>query len=84
MSNEPQKKTFSLKAVETQLLITTSQAHNSVISNITSFIAMERLAYPVTTNTRFKFSDDLKSLEIWEEPEVAEVVTDTSKPEAKE
>lgn len=65
------KKTFSLKPIEQQLLHTQQESYFNSLSNILSFIALERLAYHVTENTRFKWDED--KLEVWEdEPQTPE------------
>lgn len=67
MDNKPKDlKTFSLKPIEKQLLDTQRESYFNSLSNVLSFIAIERLAYHVTQDTRFKWEDD--KLEIWEEP----------------
>ena len=42
--------------------------HQALLSNFISFIAMERLAYPVTEKTNFQLASDLSAIEI-SEPE---------------
>jgi hypothetical protein len=49
---------FILKPIEINLLQAIQQAHNSELSNILSFIALERLAYKVTEHTQFRVEDD--------------------------
>lgn len=76
MDDKPNNlKTFSLKPIEKQLLDTQRESYFNSLSNVLSFIAIERLAYRVTQDTRFKWDED--KLEIWEEPAIvpeAEVI----------
>lgn len=77
---EPKK--YSLKPLETQLLKTTIDQHGIMMSNLVSFIGIERLAINVTQNTRFSFNEDLTEITVTEEqPEAPDtgVVTDTVK-----
>lgn len=46
-------KTYSLKEIEINLINLTQQQWQVAVSNILSFIALERLAYNVTENTQF-------------------------------
>ena len=62
-------KQFTLKPIETQVLLVEQQLFQSSISNIISMIAVERLGYEVTQNTKFNLSDDLKTLTISEDEE---------------
>lgn len=62
MSKKPEVKEFGLKPIEVQLINTIQQA---VMSNTISYIALERLAYQVTINTKFEIQGD--KLRIWEE-----------------
>lgn len=63
----PERKTFGLKPIEQQLLNTQRDAYFNSLSNVLSFLAIERLAYNVTNDTRFQWDDD--KLQVWEEPE---------------
>lgn len=74
-----EKKTFGLKAIESQLLGTTHQNSQAIMSNILTLIASERLAYHVTENTRFDVSNDLSSITIYEAivPEASEAPPET-------
>lgn len=82
MPTEP--KQFNLKPIETQLLSATQAQFQTLVSNVLSFIAIERLAYTVTENTQFAVSQDFTTVSISErEPEAApEVVTGTSAKDA--
>jgi hypothetical protein len=61
------QKEFSLKSVESQLLAIAIQQHQALISNLVSYYAIERLAYPVDANTKFELSNDLKQVRIYQE-----------------
>lgn len=65
------KKTFSLKASESNLLIYTKQHLDAIFSGMISTIAMDRLAYKVTDKTKFELSADYTTVTISEvvEPE---------------
>jgi hypothetical protein len=66
-------KQYSLKDIETQLLNVFQQQQSVMLSNLLSFIAIERLAYTVTANTRFQLDPEFKKMTINEvEPAVAE------------
>lgn len=63
--------TYSLKPIETQILMETQRQFQVLVSNLLSMIAIERLAYEVKENTQFNVSPDFKTLSISEpEPEV--------------
>lgn len=65
-------KHYDLKEIEVQLLNVFQQQQSVMLSNILSFIAIERLAFNVTANTRFELSPDFKKITITEvEPEQA-------------
>lgn len=75
-------KEYSLKELETQLLNVFQQQQSVMLSNLLSFIAIERLAYNVTPNTRFELSPDFKKLTVTEvepAPEDTGVVTEAPK-----
>lgn len=78
-------KTYSLKAIETQLLRTTMQQMHTLLSNEMAMIAIERLAYNVTADTKFEFNDDLTEVTISENvpPEDTGVVTEAPKKGSK-
>ena len=57
-------KEYSLKEIETQLLYVFQQQQSVLLSNILSFIAIERLAVNVDANTRFELSPDYKKITI--------------------
>lgn len=71
-------KEYSLKPLETQLLATTQQQFQVLVSNLLSFIAIERLAYTVTEKTQFAVSPDFTSVSISEKEDAPEVVTGKS------
>lgn len=50
---QPQEKQFSLKESELRMLMGIEELKNQQLSLFLSFIAMERMAYNVTLNTRF-------------------------------
>lgn len=58
--------TYSLKPAESQLLKVTHQQMMNIITNEMAMIAIERLAYRVTENTRFAFNEDMTEVEISE------------------
>lgn len=51
---KPEEKQFSLKPVEIKLIEALQQSYFSNLANTLSFIALERLAYPVSQNTRYR------------------------------
>lgn len=65
---KPEPKKYSLKKVESTMLQVMINQHQALLSNFISFIAMERLAYPVTEQTNFQLANDLSAIEI-SEPE---------------
>lgn len=67
-------KQYSLKAIETQLLNTVMQQQATMLSNLCSFIAIERLNMTVTENTRFEINDGATEITISETPETGEVI----------
>lgn len=71
----PEKKTFSLKPNESELINGELRRHNVALASIFSFIAIERLAYPVDAQTAFQPSADLRHLDIWQ-LEVEDVETE--------
>lgn len=72
-------KEFSLKEIETQLLYVFQQQQSVLLSNILSFIAIERLAVTVDGNTRFELSPDYKKITITQvEPEAEAGVIETA------
>lgn len=66
--NGPEKKRFSLKPNESELLRGEFQRHNISLASMLSFIAVERLAFPVDPQTAFTLEDDLKTLVVWQQP----------------
>jgi hypothetical protein len=71
--SKPAEKEFGLKDIELRLVETLQQTYFQNLSNVLSFIALERLAYPVTENTRFRIEE--KKLFIHEEKAEEEVET---------
>ncbi len=59
-------KEFGLKQSEASMLQAFQQLNNNYISLLLSFVANERLAQPVTQDTRFHVEGN--KLFIWEEP----------------
>lgn len=57
MAKKEVEQQFALKAIELQMVSTLQQAYFSNLSNFLSFVALERLAYKVTENTRFRIED---------------------------
>lgn len=70
---EKTEKEYSLKPIELRLVEAIQSAYFSNLSNTLSFIALERLAYDVTENTRFRVEDG--KLFIHEEAKEEEVAT---------
>lgn len=71
---------YSLKPAESQLLKVTHQQMMNIITNEMAMIAIERLAYNVTEQTRFQFNEDMTEVEITEvESEDAGIVTEAPK-----
>jgi hypothetical protein len=74
-SSEPQEKMFSLKEIEMRSLRNIQQRNNDSLLDFLSFVALERLAYDVTKNTRFRVGEDndlyISELEEKKEEEVA-------------
>lgn len=68
MEDKPAEKEYSLKTIETQMLQVLQDGYFNTLSNFLSFISLERLAYQVTPNTRFKWEGD--KLTIWEDETV--------------
>lgn len=65
--NKPEAKQYSLTGIETQLLKVTQQNFQTVLSNEMAMIAVQRLNYNVTQNTRFVFNDDMSEVTISED-----------------
>lgn len=84
---EPNKQTFNLKDIETELLKVIITNHNATFSAVLSSIANERLGYKVTANTQFQLTPDLKTINISELPEdvpVAKAPEAETQPPAEE
>ncbi len=73
MSKLPEEKEYSIKPIELRLVETLQQTYFQNLSNVLSFIAIERLAYDVTENTRFRIEGD--KVYIKEEAKEEEVST---------
>ncbi len=58
MSKKPEETEYSIKPIELRLVETLQQTYFQNLSNVLSFIAIERLAYNVTENTRFRIEGD--------------------------
>ncbi len=56
-SDQPEEKTFALKDIELQMVQNMHNRANQSLFDFFSFIALERLAYTVTENTRFRVED---------------------------
>lgn len=78
-------KKYSLKPIETQLLQVITQQQANLLSNTLSFIAIERLAVPVSANTRFTINEDMTEITIAEEQPAEDtgVITEAPKKEKK-
>lgn len=74
---EPEKKSYGLKPNESELIRGELNRHNAALASILSFIAVERLAYPVDQDTAFTLSQDMKEILIWQNtPEPVEKPVD--------
>lgn len=51
------EKEFGLKEIELKLISTIQDTYFANLSNVLSFIALERLGYNVTEKTRFRVED---------------------------
>ena len=60
-----EKKQFDLKDSEIQMLNAMNQSAQNAMANFLSFLCIERLAVPVTENTKFEVKD--RTLTVWEE-----------------
>lgn len=65
--SEPKKKEYSLKPIESQMIKVVNGQHATMLSNILSYVAVERLAYNVTEDTHYEISPDLSKFTVWEE-----------------
>ena len=70
MSKQPDEKQFSLKGTELNMISNCNMRHNAELVDLFSYIALERLNYPVTENTEFR-TDEKGDLFIKERPEEA-------------
>lgn len=73
---------YSLKPIETQILVETQKQFQVLVSNLLSMIAIERLAYQVTPETQFSISPDFKTVAISEPETPPEVITGDAAKEA--
>lgn len=81
MDNEPEEKQFGLKPIEQRMLLVLQEQYFGVLSNFLSFIAVERLAYNVTENTKFRVEGDkiyIHDAAPEQAPEVATAAAPTS------
>lgn len=51
------EKQFSLKQIEQNVLANINARHNAELLDFLTFVALERLAYPVTELTQFRVED---------------------------
>lgn len=72
-NDQPTERTYGLKPSETQLIRTTQQQMNALLSNIISMIAIERFAYMVSEKTSFKFNAAMTEVTVFEEPDQTDV-----------
>jgi hypothetical protein len=77
MPAKENEKQFDLKAIELRLVESLQQSYFGSLSNTLSFIALERLAYPVTSDTQFRIEEG--KLYIHEAKKEEEVVTTSKK-----
>lgn len=59
-------KVFSLKNAEVEMIRYITTHHNAIMAFVTSFIAAERLGYPITPNTQFIMMDNFTKVKIVE------------------
>lgn len=72
--SNPETKKFSLKPIEQQMLKVFQETYYTNLSNFLSFIALERLSYPVTQNTKYQVDNgELSITEV--EPDKPEEVS---------
>lgn len=69
--SKPEEKSFSLKDIELRMIGLMQAQANQSMGDFLSFLAIERLAYPVTPLTQFKIEDG-KLIISEAEPEVAD------------
>lgn len=67
MAKAKDRKEYSLKDVEIQMLNTIEGLKQTAMSNFVSYLLMERVAYPVTANSRFEIDFQKKVINVWEE-----------------
>lgn len=65
---QPEEKQFSLRNTELNLIGNVNRRRDQALLDIFSYIALERLNYPVTENTEFR-TDEKGDLFIKERPE---------------
>ena len=58
MTKKTEEKKYSLKNTEKNLIGNSNQRHNAELLDIFSYIAIERLNYPVTERTQFRTDED--------------------------
>lgn len=73
VAKDPERKSFSLKPNESELIRGEFQRHQAALASLLSFIAVERLAWPVDQQTAFTLEDDIKTLLIWQKPVEPEI-----------
>jgi hypothetical protein len=74
-----ESKQYSLKGIESQLIGITVSQQQTLLSNILSFIAIERLAVNVTKNTQFQLNEDYTKVTITEhEPPAEDGIIETT------
>lgn len=80
-SKEPAKKEFSLKEIESRLILVAQQQYQALLSNLLSFVAIDRLGENIDENTAFELKADLSGFFMWQnEPqkEAEPIVGDTA------
>lgn len=78
MATKPDKKEYQLKDIESRLLLVAQQQYQALLSNLLSFIALERLAVKVDEHTAFELKSDLTGFTMWQNDPESET-TDTAK-----
>lgn len=71
MTKEPTEKQYSLKQTEINLIGNANLRRDQALLDLLSYIAIERLNYPVTANTQFR-TDEKGDLYISEREETKE------------
>lgn len=79
---KPDEKQFALKQIEQQMLQGYESSYFQALSGFLSFIALERLNYQVTSNTKFRVERDQLFISEALPPEPTPEIDVAGKPEA--